>query len=101
MGRSKTEKGKVENLKWEEEKLQNEQIIFFFFLAFHFSKPLKFVLSLQKWEFSTAKKYLTLGKKSGKMTLLPLKIIFLTFLHLCTCIQKIQVHNRAKNASYR
>ena len=31
------------------------------FFSFHFWKPLKFVLGLPKWEFST-------GKKSGKMT---------------------------------
>ena len=52
--------------------------VFFFFSPFHFSKPLKFVLGLQKWEFSTMKKYCTLGKKSGKITVPPLKIISLT-----------------------
>ena len=39
----------------------------------HFSKPLKFVLGLQKWKFSTGKKHSTPGKKSGKMTLPPQK----------------------------
>ena len=48
---------------------------FFFFFAFHFSKPLKFVLGLPKWKFSTRKKHFMLGKKSGKMTLPPLKNI--------------------------
>ena len=42
---------------------------FFFFFAFHFSKQLKSVLGLPKWEFSTGKKHFTPGKKSGKMTL--------------------------------
>ena len=32
------------------------------FFAFHFSKPLKFVLGLPKWEFSTGKKHFTPGK---------------------------------------
>ena len=42
-------KGKVENLKWKEEKLQNEErTFFFFFFASHFSKPQKFVLGLPK-----------------------------------------------------
>ena len=47
---------------------------FFFFLFtffFHFLKPLKFVLGLPKWEFSTGKKHFTPGKISGKMTLPP------------------------------
>ena len=59
-------------------KLQNGERTFFLFFAFHFSKPLKFVLGLTKWEFSTGKKHFTTGKKSGKMTLPPLKNIPLT-----------------------
>ena len=71
-------KGKVENGKWKVEKLQNEERSFFFFFFFsffasHFSKPLKFVLSLPKWKFSTGKKHFTPGKNSGKMTLPPQK----------------------------
>ena len=46
---------------------------FFFAFAFHFSKCLKFVLSLPKWEFSTGKRHFRPGKKSGKMTLPPQK----------------------------
>ena len=70
--RKDSENGKVENWKWKEEKLQNEERTFVFvfvclfllflfllfwfcFFAFHFSKPLKFVLGLPKWEFSTRK----------------------------------------------
>ena len=48
------------------------------FFAFHFSKPLKFVLGLPKWQFSTGKRHFTPGKHSGKLTLPPLKIIPLT-----------------------
>ena len=44
--RRKIEKGKVENLKWKEENLHNEEKTIFFF--FQFSKPLKFILSLLK-----------------------------------------------------
>ena len=40
---------------------------------FHFSKPLKYVLGLRKWEFSTGKRHFTPGKKSGKIPLSPLK----------------------------
>ena len=99
------QKGKVENRKWKEEKLQNEErtfffcfvfvlfcfvlffvlncfcfvlfcfvlvcvgfffFFFFFFFGFHFSKSLKFVLSLPKWEFSTGKKHFTPGKNQQK-----------------------------------
>ena len=59
--RRKIGKGKVENRKWKEEKLQNEEGTFFFFFAFHFSKPQKFVSGLPKWEFSTGKKHFTPG----------------------------------------
>ena len=52
----KIEKRKVEIWKLKEEKLLKEERTFFFFFAFHFSKWLKFVLGLPKWEFSTTKK---------------------------------------------
>ena len=49
--------------------------IFFSFLRLTFQKPLRFVLSLPKWEVSTGKKQFTPGKKSGNdQSLLPLKI---------------------------
>ena len=60
-------------LKWKEGKLQNEERTFFF--SFYFSNPLKFVLGLTKWKFSTGKKHFTPGKKSGKITLPPQKKI--------------------------
>ena len=73
--RRKIVKGKVENWKRKVEKLQNEERTFFFlfFFASHFSKPLKLVLGLQKWKFSTRKKHFMPGIKSGKMTLPPQK----------------------------
>ena len=43
----------------------------FFFLAFHPSKRLKFVLGLPKQESSTGKKYLMLGKKIKKNDFAP------------------------------
>ena len=43
-------------------KMQRGPFFFFFFLAFLFSKPLKFVLGVPKCEFSTGKKHLMLGK---------------------------------------
>ena len=53
------------------ENLQNEErtLFFFFFLcfaffAFHSSKPLKFVLGLPKWEFSTGKKTISHGENN-------------------------------------
>ena len=45
----------------------------FVLFVFHFSKPLKKILGLPKWKFSTGKKHFTPGKKSGKMTLPPQK----------------------------
>ena len=44
------------------------------------NKPLKFVLGLPKWKFSTRKIHFTLGKKSGKMTLPPQKTFPVTSL---------------------
>ena len=54
---------------------------FCFVFAFNFSKPLKFVLGLPKWKFSTGKKHFTAGKKSGKMTLPRQKILPVTPLY--------------------
>ena len=51
---------------------------FFFFLLFNFQKPQKFVLGLPKWDFSTGEKHFRPGKKSGKMTLPPLKNVLVT-----------------------
>ena len=67
-------KEKMENGAEKKENWKREGGIF----AFHFSKPLKFVLGLPKWECSAGKKHFTLGKKSGKITLPPLKNIPLT-----------------------
>ena len=69
-GEEKKENCKKEGvkLKWKEGKLQNEERTSFFF-SFYFSNPLKFVLGLTKWKFSTGKKHFTPAKKSGKITL--------------------------------
>ena len=161
--RRKIKKGKVENWKWKEEKLQNVErtffyfffqffifvfifififyfiifsflfhffISFFHFISFHFisfhfisfylfyfilffiifffcifyflllfSKPLKFVLGLPKWKFSTGKRHFMLGIKSGKMTFPPLKNISLTPLQssklnlLYYCVLEMKVFN--------
>ena len=75
-GEEKKENCKKEGGKLKEEgKLQNEErtFFFFFFFAFHFSKPLKFVLGLPKWKFSTGKCISRWEKWSGKMTLPPQK----------------------------
>ena len=81
-------KRKVENLKRKEEKLQNEERTFFvlfcfvfvflfvclfgwFFFAFHFSKRLKFVFGLLKWEFFTGKKVFHAEKKIRKNDFAP------------------------------
>ena len=87
--RRKIVKGKVENWKWKEEKdpKWGEDLfyspfflffcfLFFVFFAFHFSKWLKFVLSVPKWKFSTSKKHFTPGKNQEKW-LCPLRRIFL------------------------
>ena len=58
----KFKKGKVENWKWKEEKLQNDERKFQNDERTFFSKPLKFVLGLPKWKFSTGKKHFTPGK---------------------------------------
>ena len=104
----KIKKRKVENWKWKGGKLQNEErtflllllflllfFCFFVFFVFHFSKPLKFVLGLPKWEFSTGKKHFTIGKNQENW-LCPLWKIFLlqisdttdrhiAILNRCTC----------------
>ena len=87
-GKEKKEKGwnweekKENNCKREGGKLEMEvgkvilrwgPFFFFFFFFFHFWKWLKFVLGLQKWEFSTRKKHFTPGKIREKMTLPPQK----------------------------
>ena len=77
--RRKIVKGKVENWKCKEENLENEErtfFFFFFFFAFHFSKPVKFVLGLPKWKCSIGKKHITPGKIRKKW-LCPLREIFL------------------------
>ena len=67
-------KRKVENWKWKEEKLQMRSGLFFFF----------FFLFQNHWNlcFFTGKSISCRGKKSGKMTLPPLKNIPLTPLTL-------------------
>ena len=52
-------------MKWKEE---NEEKIFLF--SFYFSKPLKLVLGLPKWKFSTGKK-ISRWEKNQEMTLPP------------------------------
>ena len=78
----KREKGRWKCWKCKEENFENMErtflFFFFFFFSFHFSKPLKFVLSLPKWEFSSGKKHFTPGKKIRKKWLPPLKNIPLT-----------------------
>ena len=59
----KREGGKLKMEGWKVTKLGED--LFFFAFAFHFSKPLKFILGLPKWKFSTGKKHFTPGKKSG------------------------------------
>ena len=66
-------KGKVGNWKWKEKMRRGPLLFFFFFFALHFSKPLKFVLGLPKWKFSTRKQHFTPGNKSRKITLPPQK----------------------------
>ena len=88
----KMEGGKVR--KW------REDFFFFFFFAVHFSKPLTFILGLPKWEFSTGKKHFMPGKKSGKMTLHPLKNIPLTplpSLYVLLCYSKLFPPNVASS----
>ena len=54
----KREGGKLKKEGWKVTKLRRGLyffFFFFFFFAFHSSKPLKFVLGLPKWKFSTGK----------------------------------------------
>ena len=62
--RRKIEKGKVENWKWKEEKLKNEERHFFFFSLFKTTEI--FLVSTKMGIFYR-------GKKSGEMTLAPQK----------------------------
>ena len=67
------EGGKLENGR--RKTYQMRKGLFFFF----FSKPLKFVLGVPKWEFSTRKKFFYGGKKNQEKWLCPpLKIFPLT-----------------------
>ena len=83
--RRKIGKGRVENQKWKEEKLQNEGRTFFFFLffflLFNFQNHWNLFWVYQNGNFLPGRKTFTPGKKSGKMTLPPLKNIPLTPLH--------------------
>ena len=80
-GKSKKGRWKIENGRRKSYKMRGglffsfflSFFFFFFFLLFTFQKPLKFVLGLPKWEFSTGKKHFTPGKKIRKMTLPTLK----------------------------
>ena len=74
-GKFKKGRWKIENGRRESYKMRRR----LFFFAFLFSKPLKFVLGLPKWKFSTGKKHFTPGKKNQEKWLCPLWKIF----HLC------------------
>ena len=75
--RREIEKGKVENWKLKEKKLQKEERTFFILLLLFFSKPLNEICfgSTKMEIFYREKRHFTRGKKSGKMTLPPLKNI--------------------------
>ena len=73
--KKKKGKWKIENGRGKSYKMRRGPFFFFSF-PFHFSKPLKFVLGLPKWEFSTGKNQFTLGKNQEKW-LCPLWKIFL------------------------
>ena len=68
----------MDNWKWKEEKWQIKRtpvfcfvlfcfVLFFFSFCFSLFKPLKFVLVLSKWEFSTGEKHFTPGKNREKL----------------------------------
>ena len=81
--RRKSYKGKGENWKRKGKSYQMKKGLF----AFHFSKPLKFVLDLPKWEFSTGKKHFSSGKNREKW-LCPLRkkiLLRLCFLVVFVC----------------
>ena len=84
--RRKIEKGKVIKWKWKEEKLQNEERTFFFFF-FSLLKTTKICFESNKMGIFYWEKAFHVGKKSGKMTLPPLKNIPLT--HPVICIEDI------------
>ena len=72
--KSRKRKWKIENGRRKSDKMRRG-FFFFFFFAFHFSKPVKFVLGQPKWKFSNRKNHFSPGKNSGKMILTPLKNI--------------------------
>ena len=84
-GKSKKGRWKIDNGRRKSYKMRNEERtpLFFFFLffvfcfcfAFHSSKPLKFVLGVPKWEFSTRKNHFSHQEK----WLCPLWKIFLLY----------------------
>ena len=73
--RSKIDKGKMENWKWKEKKLQNEERTFFFFFCFSLLKTTEICFGSTQTGIFYREKHFTPGKKSGKMTLPPLKNI--------------------------
>ena len=91
--RRKIVKGKVENWKWKDGKVQKWGedlclvVFFFFFFAFHFSKQRKFVLDVPKWKFSTGKKDFMLGEKIRKNYFAPSEKNFL----LRPCQQTLKI----------
>ena len=64
--RRKIKEEKVENWNWKKEKrsYKMRRGLFLGGFGFHFWKPLKFVLGLPKWEFSTRKKHFMWGYSS-------------------------------------
>ena len=90
-GKSKKGRWKIENGKGKSCKMKWGLPLFSAFaFAFHFSKPLAFVLGLPKWEFSTGKVFHA-GKKSEKMTCSLLKSIPLAPLFLGLNISSLKV----------
>ena len=87
--RRKIEKVMVENWKWNEEKLQNEERTPFFLNIYFnfFFKPLKFVLGLPNENFLPGKS-ISRQEKNHDKWLCPLCKIFL--LHPCTWIRKVE-----------
>ena len=79
----KIESGKFENGRRKSHKMSKMrwEPFFLFFFAFHFSKPLKFVLGLPKWEFFYREKVFHAGKKNQEKWLPPQKNIPLMPVH--------------------
>ena len=74
--------GKIENGRRKSYKMMRGLFFFFFFFFFHFSKPLEFVLGLPRMGIFYREKSISgREKKSGEMTLPPLKNVPLTPLH--------------------